>query len=64
MEPEVLDAGALLRLVPRGRPEPLQHRHINRIQLQGPQIRIELFQMILIIRNTPLVCELLEISQA
>src|SRR6202789_2061021 len=29
--------------------ERLQHRHIDRIQLQGSKIRIELLQMILII---------------
>ena len=40
----------------------LQHRHINRIQLQGSQIRVELLQMILIVREAPLIGELLEIS--
>src|SRR5450631_4302696 len=42
--------------------ERLQDRHINRIQLQGPQIRIELLQMIPVIREAPLIDELLEIS--
>src|SRR6202167_2035896 len=40
----------------------LQHRHIDRIQLQGSQIRIELLQMILIIREASLIGELLDIS--
>jgi hypothetical protein len=42
--------------------ERLQHRHVNRIQPQGPQIRIELLQMIPIIRKAPFIGELLEIS--
>src|ERR1700733_6955349 len=42
--------------------ERLQHRHVDRIQLQGPEIRIKLLQMILIIRKASLIGELLEIS--
>jgi hypothetical protein len=37
------------------------HRHVDRLKLQGPEIRIELFQMILVIREAPLISELLEI---
>jgi hypothetical protein len=42
--------------------ERLQHRHVDRVQLQGPKIRIELLPMILVIREAPFIRELLKIS--
>src|SRR6202046_699993 len=42
--------------------ERLQHRHVDRIELTGPKKRIEFFQMILILREAPLIRELLKIS--
>jgi hypothetical protein len=41
---------------------PLQHRHVERLKLQGSQIRIEPLQVIFIIGEALLIGELLEMA--